>query len=347
MMTRPTGDPVPATRIVAARAPSRSCLVRLKRFPGTGVEPRPKLRRDQTQLANRRRRALGGVPARIRVAGRFPGSGGREIDDESRSLPSEPEPGQLRSPSISPAVAASTPRRPGLQARRLPGLLLIGLVQAYRIGGQPGARAELPLLAELLRIRDRGAAPPRCCPGQLAGDEARLCRCHPWSAGGVDEVPAAGRLAAGSRIEIQTPAGALMSATAAATLRTPLPHDADAKNDPLGHFRDVPACSSGTLAEAQRQPSLFGGSADEQQTAPGHGGCPAPSQARKGSARRRDRFLGAAPAGTATVRRAAGSGGAGVGGGHRPAGQDPERRAADGRRHHGRPGPPGRTAQAS
>jgi putative membrane protein insertion efficiency factor len=80
-------------------------------------------------------------------------------------------------------------RRLGRQAGLLPGRMLVGLVQLYRL-------AVSPVLAPTCRywpscseyaieaLRRHGAAKGSWLTA------ARLCRCHPWSVGGVDEVPA-------------------------------------------------------------------------------------------------------------------------------------------------------------
>jgi putative membrane protein insertion efficiency factor len=106
-----------------------------------------------------------------------------------------------RKPPLShrtPASAPSHPRLPWLPLQRLPAGLLIGLVRTYRL-------AISPMLAPSCRYW------PSCSEyaiealrrhGVVRGGwltTRRLCRCHPWAAGGVDEVPAA-RPAAGAVI---------------------------------------------------------------------------------------------------------------------------------------------------
>lgn len=72
--------------------------------------------------------------------------------------------------------------------RKLPSRLLIGLVRLYRLTVSPVMAPSCrywPSCSEyaIEALRRHGAARG----GWLT--TRRLCRCHPWSAGGVDEVP--------------------------------------------------------------------------------------------------------------------------------------------------------------
>lgn len=71
------------------------------------------------------------------------------------------------------------------------GRLLIALVRLYRLAISPALAPScrfLPSCSEYAidALRLHGAAKGSWLSAK------RLCRCHPWSAGGVDEVPAAG-----------------------------------------------------------------------------------------------------------------------------------------------------------
>ena len=75
---------------------------------------------------------------------------------------------------------------------RLPEYLLIGVVSLYRLLISPllGSNCRYwPSCSQyaIEALRNHGAARG----SWLAA--TRLCRCHPWSAGGVDPVPPAGR----------------------------------------------------------------------------------------------------------------------------------------------------------
>ncbi len=77
----------------------------------------------------------------------------------------------------------------GRQARSLPGRLLVGLVQVYRLAISPVLAPSCrywPSCSEyaIEALRRHGAARGSWLTAR------RLCRCHPWSAGGIDEVPA-------------------------------------------------------------------------------------------------------------------------------------------------------------
>jgi uncharacterized protein len=85
---------------------------------------------------------------------------------------------------------------PGLQVKGLPGRLLIGLVQGYRLAVSPVLAPSCrywPSCSEyaIEALRRHGAGRGSWLTAK------RLCRCHPWSAGGVDEVPAAGSTGGG------------------------------------------------------------------------------------------------------------------------------------------------------
>jgi putative membrane protein insertion efficiency factor len=72
---------------------------------------------------------------------------------------------------------------------KLPGRLLIGLVHIYRLAVSPVLAPSCrywPSCSEyaIEALRRHGAARGSWLTAR------RLCRCHPWSAGGVDEVPA-------------------------------------------------------------------------------------------------------------------------------------------------------------
>lgn len=74
---------------------------------------------------------------------------------------------------------------------RVPGFLLIGLVHGYRLLVSPVLAPSCrywPSCSEyaIEALRSHGAARGSWLAGK------RLCRCHPWSAGGVDDVPPAG-----------------------------------------------------------------------------------------------------------------------------------------------------------
>ena len=93
------------------------------------------------------------------------------------------------SPPLVPVAA--TLRWLGRQAGRLPGRVLIGIVQLYRFGFSPVMAPSCrywPSCSEyaIEALRSHGAARGSWLTAK------RLCRCHPWSAGGIDEVPAAG-----------------------------------------------------------------------------------------------------------------------------------------------------------
>lgn len=71
----------------------------------------------------------------------------------------------------------------------LPGRLLIGLVQVYRLAVSPVMAPSCrywPSCSEyaMEALRRHGAGRGSWLTAR------RLCRCHPWSAGGIDEVPA-------------------------------------------------------------------------------------------------------------------------------------------------------------
>ena len=85
----------------------------------------------------------------------------------------------------------STLRQLGLRVGRLPGRVLIGFIQLYRLGLSPVMAPSCrfwPSCSEyaIEALRSHGAARGSWLSAK------RLCRCHPWAAGGVDEVPAAG-----------------------------------------------------------------------------------------------------------------------------------------------------------
>jgi putative membrane protein insertion efficiency factor len=72
--------------------------------------------------------------------------------------------------------------------RSLPGRLLVGLVQIYRLAISPVMAPSCrywPSCSEYAidALRRHGAARGSWLTAR------RLCRCHPWSAGGIDEVP--------------------------------------------------------------------------------------------------------------------------------------------------------------
>lgn len=98
---------------------------------------------------------------------------------------SQPTPTGLAAPATTPL------HRLGRQARSLPGRLLIGLVQLYRLAVSPVLAPSCrywPSCSEyaIEALRRHGAARGSWLAAR------RLCRCHPWSAGGIDEVPAPG-----------------------------------------------------------------------------------------------------------------------------------------------------------
>ena len=74
---------------------------------------------------------------------------------------------------------------------RLPGLLLITLVRGYRLLVSPVLAPSCrywPSCSEyaIEALRNHGAARGSWLSAK------RLCRCHPWAAGGIDNVPPAG-----------------------------------------------------------------------------------------------------------------------------------------------------------
>jgi len=99
----------------------------------------------------------------------------------------------MRSATEPPPRGASAPepalRRLCRQALSMPGRLLVGLVQVYRLAVSPVMAPSCrywPSCSEyaIEALRRHGAARGSWLTAR------RLCRCHPWSAGGVDEVPA-------------------------------------------------------------------------------------------------------------------------------------------------------------
>lgn len=74
---------------------------------------------------------------------------------------------------------------------RLPGLLLIALVRGYRLLLSPVLAPSCrfwPSCSEyaMEALRNHGAARGSWLSAR------RLCRCHPWATGGIDNVPPAG-----------------------------------------------------------------------------------------------------------------------------------------------------------
>ena len=100
----------------------------------------------------------------------------------------------MRSATEPPPRGAFAPEpalpRLGRQARSIPGRLLVGLVQVYRLAVSPVMAPSCrywPSCSEyaIEALRRHGAAQGSWLTAR------RLCRCHPWSAGGIDEVPTA------------------------------------------------------------------------------------------------------------------------------------------------------------
>lgn len=101
----------------------------------------------------------------------------------------EPPPKEALQPSP-PALQPSPPalRRLASQVQTVPGRVLIGLVQLYRLALSPVLAPSCrywPSCSEyaIEALRRHGAA-----RGSWLATR-RLCRCHPWAAGGIDEVP--------------------------------------------------------------------------------------------------------------------------------------------------------------